>query len=225
MTIIGPLPFTLTNGTTADASQVQADLDQIRNDVNNNAAGGGGSGNVIGPASAIDGHLAVFDGITGKILKDGGAPGGGSSYRGAVAILSSDVVVTSAAFRKISFSGTGRDTDSIFNISNPTRLNVPAGVTLVRLSASIITNSGVSTNSELDLVLLATGVPASSTILANNVLGRGTRSNSGGAQAVFVSPPITVAAGNYFEVQWAFNASDTITLKGANTWFEMQILG
>ncbi len=32
--IISPLPFTLTNGTTADASQVQADLDAIRNDVN-----------------------------------------------------------------------------------------------------------------------------------------------------------------------------------------------
>ncbi len=36
MTIVSPLPFTLTNGTTADASQVQADLDQIRDDVNTN---------------------------------------------------------------------------------------------------------------------------------------------------------------------------------------------
>lgn len=40
MTIISPLPFALTNGTTADATQVMADLNQIRTDVNNNAASG-----------------------------------------------------------------------------------------------------------------------------------------------------------------------------------------
>ena len=33
---------------------------------------------VVAPASAIDGHLAVFDTTTGKLLKDGGAvPEGG----------------------------------------------------------------------------------------------------------------------------------------------------
>jgi hypothetical protein len=37
-----------------------------------------GSGDVVGPASATDGHLAVFDGTTGKLIKDGGAPSGGS---------------------------------------------------------------------------------------------------------------------------------------------------
>lgn len=34
--------------------------------------GGGGSGNVVGPASATDGDFAQFDGTTGKLLKDGG---------------------------------------------------------------------------------------------------------------------------------------------------------
>lgn len=38
-----------------------------------NAAGGSGSGDVTGPSSAGDGNLTVFDGITGKIVKDGGA--------------------------------------------------------------------------------------------------------------------------------------------------------
>lgn len=32
--IIAPLPFILTNGTTADATQVMADLNEIRNDIN-----------------------------------------------------------------------------------------------------------------------------------------------------------------------------------------------
>ena len=35
--------------------------------------GGGGSGDVIGPASAVDERIAVFDGTTGKLIKDGGA--------------------------------------------------------------------------------------------------------------------------------------------------------
>ncbi len=41
MTIINALPFTLQNGTTADATQVMADFDEIVNDVNNNAAHNG----------------------------------------------------------------------------------------------------------------------------------------------------------------------------------------
>ncbi len=38
-----------------------------------------GGGDVVGPASATDNHLAVFDGATGKLIKDGGAiPSGGT---------------------------------------------------------------------------------------------------------------------------------------------------
>lgn len=36
-------------------------------------------GNVVGPSGAVtDGHLVVWDGVTGRFVKDGGAPGGGS---------------------------------------------------------------------------------------------------------------------------------------------------
>ena len=34
--------------------------------------GGGGSGDVVGPASATDDHIAAFDGVTGKLIKQGG---------------------------------------------------------------------------------------------------------------------------------------------------------
>jgi hypothetical protein len=37
-----------------------------------------GTGDVVGPASATDGNMAVFDGLTGKLIKDGGVPGSGS---------------------------------------------------------------------------------------------------------------------------------------------------
>lgn len=36
------------------------------------AVGEGGSGDVVGPASSTDGHLAVFSGATGKLLEDRG---------------------------------------------------------------------------------------------------------------------------------------------------------
>jgi len=42
---------------------------------------GGGSGDVVGPASATTGHLAVFADETGKVLADGGAvPTGGGGF-------------------------------------------------------------------------------------------------------------------------------------------------
>lgn len=37
-----------------------------------NATGGGGSGDVVGPASAVDDRIATFDGTTGKLIQDGG---------------------------------------------------------------------------------------------------------------------------------------------------------
>lgn len=35
--------------------------------------GGGGTGDVVGPAGATNNHVALFDGATGKLIKDGGA--------------------------------------------------------------------------------------------------------------------------------------------------------
>ena len=37
-----------------------------------NCGGGGGGGDVVGPAIAVNNDIAVFDGTTGKLIKDGG---------------------------------------------------------------------------------------------------------------------------------------------------------
>jgi hypothetical protein len=52
----------------------------LRDDLTWNAPSG--AGNVLGPATSIDGHLAVWDGTDNKTLKDGGAPaaGGGADF-------------------------------------------------------------------------------------------------------------------------------------------------
>lgn len=46
MSISTPYPYTLTNGTTADATQVMANFAQIQNDVNANAANNGANNNI-----------------------------------------------------------------------------------------------------------------------------------------------------------------------------------
>lgn len=55
--------------------------------------GGGGSGDVVGPAASTDGNVALFDGATGKLLKDGGSFG--ANVRAAV--LTGLSAATSAA--------------------------------------------------------------------------------------------------------------------------------
>jgi hypothetical protein len=61
-----PLPYMLSNGTTADASQVMANFNEIINCVNALSA-------VTGPASSVVGHLATFANTSGTVLQDGGA--------------------------------------------------------------------------------------------------------------------------------------------------------
>lgn len=50
--------------------------------------GGGGSGDVVGPASAVDDRIATFDGTTGKLIQDSGAT---------VASLNTGVQINAAA--------------------------------------------------------------------------------------------------------------------------------
>jgi hypothetical protein len=45
---------------------------QLKLAINGGGAGGGGTGDVVGPASAVDSDFAQFDGTTGKLIKDGG---------------------------------------------------------------------------------------------------------------------------------------------------------
>lgn len=52
-----------------EPSTVEQGLDFLANRVAELEQGGGGSGDVVGPASATDGSLAAFDGATGKLIK------------------------------------------------------------------------------------------------------------------------------------------------------------
>jgi len=53
--------------------QVLTDAQKLvaRTNIGAGTGGGGGSGDVVGPASATDDRIAAFDGITGKLIKQG----------------------------------------------------------------------------------------------------------------------------------------------------------
>lgn len=70
MSLVGAYPFTLTNGAVADATQVMADFNQVRNDVNSNAATNGANSNITSlsglttPLSLAQGGTPVYIGGT-----------------------------------------------------------------------------------------------------------------------------------------------------------------
>ena len=81
-------------------------------------AGGGGSGDVVGPASSTNDHVALFDGTTGKLLKDGGALGTAATHdagdfataaQGALAdsALQPNAPITGATKTKITYDADG----------------------------------------------------------------------------------------------------------------------
>src|ERR1035437_6598034 len=66
--------------------------------LDDDSAYGTGTGNVTGPGSATNNHLAVFDGITGKLIKDGGAiPSVNATLTTALTVDTGTVQLTGAA--------------------------------------------------------------------------------------------------------------------------------
>lgn len=53
-------------------TNITVDNTDPQNPVISSTSGGGGSGNVIGPASSVDNGVALFSGTSGKVIKDGG---------------------------------------------------------------------------------------------------------------------------------------------------------
>lgn len=71
---VGPTT-TLAPGSSATVTPVVVDPDTIRLDFGlPRGQDGTGTGDVVGPAAAVADRIAVFNGTTGKLIKDGGFP-------------------------------------------------------------------------------------------------------------------------------------------------------
>ena len=80
------------------------------------AASGGGSGDVVGPGSAVNDRIAVFDGTTGKLIKDGGQTIAGISASGGGVVLLEQHTASSSASLNFTTAITSTYDDYFFEI-------------------------------------------------------------------------------------------------------------
>lgn len=143
---------------------------------------GGGSGDVVGPASAVDEHLVAFDGTTGKLIKSSGGTAA------ALLTLAGDVdgPASSVDDRIATFNGTGgkdiQDGGStIADIANATHTGEVTGSGALSLDVTAITNQGSALPVEGDpFVFEQAGV-----LKKTNVVNLVTASDLGGDGGTF----------------------------------------
>jgi len=98
------------------------------------SAGGGGSGDVVGPASATDGNIALYDGTTGKLIKNGPDPATLVTLVGAETLTNK--TLTTPIISTISNTGT---------LTLPTSTGTLALLSDITGEANTSSNSGVTT--------------------------------------------------------------------------------
>lgn len=69
---IGEIDYTKVTNPVSASALILHDAIRVFADTNPCDSSGGGTGDVIGPASATDDNIATFDGTTGKLIQDGG---------------------------------------------------------------------------------------------------------------------------------------------------------
>ena len=94
-------------------------------------SGGGGSGDVVGPASATNNGVALFDGTTGKLIKDGGVLGtaafeAATSFATAAQGTKADTAVQPGSLATVATSGAYADLTGKPTLGTASTLNVPA---------------------------------------------------------------------------------------------------
>lgn len=131
------------------------------------AAGGGGSGDVVGPASSTADSVALFDGTTGKLLKDGGKTIAQireieqNSQSGAYTLVLSDA-------GKHILHPSADTTARIFTIPANSSVAYPVGtaITFVNQNAAGVVTIAITTDT---MRLAGAGTTGSRTLAANGV--------------------------------------------------------
>lgn len=144
------------------------------------------------------------------------------SFRGCLAYRTTDVVNPTLPYI-VAFDAEEYDTDGIHDTAtNNTRLTVPAGVSIIRLSASVelsaVAGGSYISFSKNGVTAGHVGVPASQ-------VQQGT--GFAGATLSVCSPPLRVVSGDYFELRYNNSSGpsgNTIEANNGRTWFAMEIL-
>lgn len=94
-----------------------------------NGSGGGGSGDVVGPASAADSRIVTFDGETGKVLKDGGKTIAELRAPAIQAVTSSATVTPTFADDMVKITAQA----AALTLANPTGTAIPGVGMVIRI--------------------------------------------------------------------------------------------
>lgn len=115
---------------------------------------GGGSGDVVGPASAVDGNVALFDTATGKLLKDGGTLGSAAFVNTTNIVFNNQSNTYTGDYSQV-FTGT-TNTSASLAVNGSTKTTVLNASSLGLLNAALTHGASVVADTSVDGVLLAT---------------------------------------------------------------------
>ncbi len=149
---------------------------------------------------------------------------GASSARVGLAAASTQTIAD-ATPTKVSWDNFQFDDNSFWNIANPTRLTIPAGVTRVRLTAGIRWTPNVTGERQLRIIANPAG-----TYDANSVFASDDRPSDNSGDATLDTGILVVTAGMYFELEVEQNSGaplDILTTSAADNranFFCIQVL-
>ena len=126
--------------------------------------GGGGSGDVVGPASSTDGHVALFDGTTGKLLKDGGAPNTYTGTAGSITLTGSAFSIDATYVGQASITTLGTITTGTWSATTISEVKGGTGQTGYAVgdllyASSTTALSKLAAGTDGYVLTLASGVP------------------------------------------------------------------
>jgi hypothetical protein len=176
-----------------------------------------GSGDVVGPASAVTARIATFNGTTGKLIQDSGTlisglatsthVHGNITNAGAIGATSGLVAVTTT-------SGVLTTEAKFTNLyTNATPLTIASGGTqTITFSASASTTGVGSTGLPGTLLRVVWGTSTSTELVSYVTV----KPNSGSDSYTYISEPLDVISGNDIDALLYIRASSTGAYSGTS---------
>jgi len=172
---------------------------------------------------------ALAPGTAGHVLHTDGAgadpywavddAGGSSTFSGALVERTSNATGLTFPYF-VEWQNAARDTDSFFNVLNPTRLTIPAGISKVRLKASVVLEAA-SQSGSLSASFRKNGATVLGSSLVNYREGATGFNNN---TIVGFTAVLDVVQNDYFEIRINKSGMTSVNevLTNDSTWMEIE---